>query len=299
MYRAAFERVKSVLSTKPLLPTSSGDYESSKNTILVREKVLSDLLNTEDCKKLFDREHWLSTEITSDRTKALKNYLMSELGIPEIYMEKFCTGLNNAEFIKTKSDEWLVDFYSNVKSDQARKILSKRLIIRLEDDSHVCPENFSGEPQVYLPSPTGKSKFKTIKEALVTEESKEFLEKLGLKEPGDIEEIREFIIPKYQGQDIDIDEEEYIEDFDRVLAIWQNADKYKKAKLTDLLKEARFIRCVNQQRDIEYQRPSEVYFRTEALTQWFKGNTRETIYFLPSSLELSEEEKEASRKFGA
>ncbi len=74
---------------------------------------------------------------------------------------------------------------------QTKGVLRERPIIRLEDGSHVCPENDSGDLQVYLP-PKGHSKFKTVKRALLeAEESYEFLKSLGLEEPNNIAEIKE------------------------------------------------------------------------------------------------------------
>ena len=300
LYSAAFHQVKSIFASESLLPTSSGDYGSSENTILARERELTNLLVHMDCTELFHREFWLSTEITYDKTRVLRDYLISELDMPEITMQKFCSGINE-EFIKTKSDNWMVDFYSSITKNKAlyragagyqtKGVLRERPIIRLEDDSHVCPENTSGELQVYLP-PKGQSKFKTVKRTLVeTEESYEFLKSLGLEEPSNIAEIKEFIIPKYQGAYIEQDE--YIDDFDRVLNIWLEADEYRRKEITDLLKNSQFIRCTNQKGAIEYQEPSDVYFPTERITEWFNNNTHDDIYFLELPVKLSED----GRKF--
>lgn len=296
LYSAAFHQVKSIFATESLLPTSSGDYGSSENTILARERELTNLLVHMDCTELFHREFWLSTEITYDKTRVLRDYLTSELDIPEITMQKFCSEINE-EFIKTKSDNWMVDFYSSITKNKAlyragagyqtkKGVLRERPIIRLEDDSHVCPENNSGELQVYLP-PKGQSKFKTVKRTLVEiEESYEFLKSLGLEEPSHIAEIKEFIIPKYQGAYIEQDE--YIDDFDRVLNIWIEADEYRRKEITDLLKNSQFIRCNSQKGAIEYQEPSDVYFPTEKITEWFNNNTHDDIYFLELPVKLSE-----------
>lgn len=53
LYRAAFDQVKSIFSTELLLPTSNGDYGSSVNTILARERELANLLAHMDCTELF------------------------------------------------------------------------------------------------------------------------------------------------------------------------------------------------------------------------------------------------------
>jgi len=300
LYNSTFHKIKATLKTELLLPTSNGDYSSASNTILAREKELTNLLENGDCTQLFNRELWLSTHITYDKTRKLRDYLTTELNIPEIAMQKFCSEITE-EFIKTKPDKWLIAFYSCItknkalyrlgSSGQKKGILRQRPIIRLEDGSHVCPENNLGKIQVYLP-PKGQSKFTTVKRSLMDSvESKEFLTSLGLELPNNIAEIKEFIIPKYKGSVIGIDE--YRDDFKRVLDIYLEANQYRRKEIADLLKETKFIRCENQKNDIEYQLANDVYFKTEKLTAWFKNNLAGDVYFLESSINLSED----ARKF--
>ncbi|MDP8241246.1 MAG: DUF3883 domain-containing protein [Candidatus Hatepunaea meridiana] len=295
LYMSAFKKVKEILTTNPLLPTSDNGYVNSKDTLLAREKELSTLLGSSDCSRLFERKSWLSTAITYDKARELRDYLTGILDIPEITMQKFCGQITD-EFIKNKPDEWIVEFYANITKNKAlyrestsyqkKGILRDRPIIRLENDSHVCPENDSGDLQVYLPS-KGKSKFKTVKRAIVeNEESIEFLRSLGLKEPDIIDEIKEFIITKYRGNYIEKDE--YIDDFERVLTIWSQSDEYRKREVADLLKQSQFIRCINQNKSIAYQKPGNVYFVTDKLLSWYKGNPDKNIYFLEIGIQLTE-----------
>ncbi|MBW3021166.1 hypothetical protein KY334_07765, partial [Candidatus Woesearchaeota archaeon] len=281
IYRATFDQIKEIFKTQPLLPTSSGHYEISGKVILAREKELTNLLWIEDCLKLFERESWLTTDITYDKTRALRDYLMKELSVPEIDMEKFCAKISK-QFIENKSDEWMIQFYSSIESKSALYreggILRKRPIIRLEDDTHICPENEFGKVQIYLPPKEGQSKFKTIKRSLV--KNREFLKNLGLKEIDNIAEIKELIIPKYQGNYIKIKLDEYKGDLTRVFSIWSKSSEYKKKEIIDLLKQCRFIRCMNQGKSISYQTGDNVYLDTDELSEWFRGNMTEDIYFL-------------------
>ncbi len=173
LYSSAFHKVKDTLATNPLLPTSDNGYINAENALLAREKELTTLLDNSDCYNLFAREAWLSTEITStsNKTKDLWGYLIKILGISAIIMEKFCTEITE-EFIKTKDDKWIIKFYSGITKSQSlyqnEGVLRKRPIIRLEDDSHICPENDSGDLQVYLPY-EGESRFKTVKRAYCRE----------------------------------------------------------------------------------------------------------------------------------
>ncbi len=300
-YGSAFSKVKEVLITDKLLPTSDDGYVDAENALLAGVKDLTTLLDRSDCSKLFENEAWLSTDITERKTGELRDYLMNELDIAEIEMKNFCEEINE-EFIKAKPDDWVVIFYSSIKKNQAlyragteyqtKGVLRERPIIRLEDGSHINPENDSGDIQVYLPS-KGQSKFKTVKRALLEdEESYEFLKSLGLVVPDKVAEIKEFIVPKYQGEVIDKDE--YIEDVKSVVGLWVDSDEDQKEEICELLCSCWFVRCKNQVGDISFQKLKEeyVYFDSKILSSWFCGGTDERIYFIHTGLEETDEIKE-------
>lgn len=285
LYRLAFEKVKNALINNRLIPSSNNKYVNAKDSLLAREKELTVLLNTTDCSKLFGRKNWLSTEITPYKTKELRDYFIEILKIPEITIEKFCNELN-VEFLKTKNDKWIIKFYSHiVKNKSLYSTLKKRPIIRLEDNSHICPENNAGKLQVYI-SPKEKSNFKTVKRAITyNEDALEFLKSLGLKEPDAIAEIKEFIIPKYKSNSIETSE--YIEDFEKVFKIWTESNDYRKPEIIGLMKECNFIRCKNQNSSICYQKADDVYFCTDKLLAWYKGNLNHNIYFIELSIQIT------------
>lgn len=308
LYRAAFNQVKSAFESKSLLPTSDGSYVNSSEALLARESELVELLK-DDCQTLFHKRCWLSANITErGETQLIREYLTKELNVPLITMESFCSTKIDREFLATKSDEWLVKFYSRVANIKSlyreskipgikKGVLRERPIIRLEDDSHMCPENESGELHVYLPLQKRQSKFKTVKSSLVKDkDAYEFLESLGLKKPDSIAEIKEFLIPKYRKKCVD--ESEYKDDFNRVLDIWMESKEHQKQTLLDELKNARFIRCKDQGGNIEYRVSNEVYFQTDELLSWFSGNSRDKIYFLYLPFDTTENGKDLMKKLG-
>lgn len=311
LYRAAFDKVKSTFTTEPLLPRlKNNSYAIANESILAREKGLTKLLKITDCENLFGgRKYWLSTNITRDTAGGLRYYLMQELGIPEITMEKFCENITEC-FMRDKKDEWVMSFYSSVKENKAlyrssdnihqKGVLRKLPIIRLENGSHINPENEEGKLQVYLPPTTGRSGFKTVKRKLVkNRESLEFLKNLGLKEPDGVAEIDELIIPKYREEPVDIPKKKYMADFKRVFDIWSDSSSEQKGKIIGLLEKSKFIRCKNLKGIISYQKPYMVYFPTDELKMWFDGNTRDNdAYFLDMPLALWERSKQFIEKLG-
>ena len=165
--------------------------------------------------------------------------------------------------------------------------------------SHLCPENDDGELQVYLSPEDRSSRFKTVKRTIAeNEEACKFLKGLSLGKPDDIAEIKEFIVPKYQNDDIKIDKDDYIQDFERVLEIWLRVDKYKKQEISELLKSAHFMRCTNQNHQINFQQPNNVYFHTGKLSAWYQGNLNDDIYFLEEGIRLTENRKKFLESLG-
>ena len=82
LYKAVYEKVKTALSTKALLPTTIADiYTTANQVLLPGVKEISRLLSIDDTKMFFDREYWLSTDITYEKTRELHDYLIDRIDI--------------------------------------------------------------------------------------------------------------------------------------------------------------------------------------------------------------------------
>lgn len=295
LYKAVYEKVKTVLSTEALLPTTIANiYTTANQALLPGVKEISRLLSIDDTKRLFDREYWLSTDITYDKTRELHDYLIDKIDIEKKEMVDFAKSITGV-FIVKKSDEWMIDFYAAIignnalfrdkTSYQSKGVLREKPIIRLEDGSHINPDNEKDELQVYFPVEQ-KSGFKTVKRVFIENEiSKEFLIKLGVKEPDSISEIKEFIAPKYRGHELNISQKAYMQDFDKAHSIWINSEDYERSKIVDILKKVNFIGSVNHNQDFSLHKPQEVYFPKEKLQMWFEENEEDEIYFLADCLQ--------------
>jgi len=295
IYSSIFEKVKEkFLSDEALLPTSKQNFTTAQDTLLARGKELTELLDESDINVLFEKKFWLDTNITYDRTRQLRDYLINELDIQEVDFEDFAVTIKK-EFIKQKSDEWLIDFYSRLldqrslwaKGGYYRRnagILREKPIIRLADNTHIAPCDKDNKIQVYLPAET-KSKYKTINENLtLNENSLKFLTELGLSKPDIFAEIKEFVAPKYRDSDPDINLEEYFEDFEKILIAFQKEDSDKKKEMINDLKNLYIIYSTNSITD-EHQfcKPDEVYFKTEDLVEYFK--VFDKVFFVSDEIE--------------
>ena len=302
LYKAVYEKIKTLLSTEALLPTTIANiYTTANQALLPGVKEISRLLSIDDTKRLFGKEYWLNTDITYDktRTRELHDYLIDKIDIKKKEMVDFAKSITNV-FIAKKSDEWMIDFYAAIigniglyrkkTSWQTKGVLREKPIIRLDDadGAHINPYNGKDELQVYFPAEQ-ESGFKTVKRVFIENEiSKGFLIKLGLKEPDKISEIKEFIARQYKGDELNISLKAYMQDFDKAHSIWINSEDYERSKIVDILKEVNFTGSVNHNQDFSLHKPQEVYFPKEKLQMWFEGNEEDEIYFLADCLQTDD-----------
>ncbi len=117
-YMEIYNSVKEAIKTNSYIPTNNNSLDSVDNLLLARGKELANLLDSQDLKIIWNKQNWLNTNITQDKTSKLRDYLIKELEIEEISFEKFARALN-VDFLKQKSDNWLINFYSNLSEQEA------------------------------------------------------------------------------------------------------------------------------------------------------------------------------------
>lgn len=302
IYSVIYKKVKEKFLSEKLLPTSDGTYTEAGNVLLARGKELTEFLNDNDIQNLFSKQNWLDPNITYDKTRELRDYLINELKVLEVDFESFARKIT-AEFLQTKSDEWMIDFYRRLLDQQSlwsergysKGVLRTKPIIRLENNEHIAPFDNNGKIQVYLPAET-KSKYKTVKRALTEkEESLKFLKELGLTKPDLFAEIREFILPKYQAEN-PVKDEWYFEDFEKILRGYESIPSSKKEEFVKELSDASFIYAVKNDNTGEncLLKASQIYFPDDDLKNYFSGY--QLVYFVADEL-FEKFGKEKVKKF--
>lgn len=283
IYSSIFENVKDkFLSNEKLLPTSHGGYTNPQDSILARGKVLTKLLKSKDIKLLFEKSHWLDTKITFDRTRELRDYLINELEIDEIDFEDFSDSITE-EFMRSKKDEWVIDYYGELIDRDAlfrertnwrsEGVLRNKPIIRLKNNRHCSLFDPSGKIQVYLPTKT-KSSYKTVKSSIAKNKTaSEFLKNLNISNPDIFAEINELILPKYANDEVDIDDNEYLEDLEKIISAFsKKKSTEKREELIDALRNLSIIDSMNPVTGENYlNQPTEVYLNTDDLRNYFDG----------------------------
>jgi hypothetical protein len=136
--------------------------------------------------------------------------------------EKFLRGINRT-WIENKTDQWLIKFYIDILDEDYLSntkilfLLKTKPILRLTTNETVSFYNRVGHIQAYLPR-NNALEYPTIKDCFIQDKKTlQFLQQLGLTPPQQYDDIKNYILPKYQ-QDNNISDATIFNDFEQ---IWQ------------------------------------------------------------------------------
>lgn len=279
MFAPLFRTTRQALFSEPLLPLLNSGYASANDSLLGRSEEIRHLFSSEQLSVLYGKGNemsWLSADITQDRTPEIREYLMRELSIEEVDPERIIRRLTH-DFLIEQTDAWIQTLYEFLNGQRAIiRMLSGGSprtpdlhlpLIRLMDGKHVS----LGEPQVFLPA-SGPTDFPTVS-PLVCEssEARSFLENLGLREPDLVDDVLQYIVPKYRMQEQVVERDEYERDISRILRAIASATSAQRERLVGQLGETPFVRSVGAgATEGAYATPGEIYLPTSELKQLFE-----------------------------
>ncbi len=280
MFYPIFSRVREALLSEELLPANDGTFVAAPNARLVRGIELTNLLNQDQLRALFqsdDEIKWLTGEITENQTPDLHSYLMNEMNIDEVDPGMFARKLSE-EFLCAQTDEWFIVFYSFLSGQKALwqqrwSVLRNKPILRLQNGSHANPFRSDNSPTAYLATDTETS-LPIVKVTLSSdEEAGKFLQELGVPKLDIVEEVIGEILPKYTGGSVTIGPEENEHDLKKIERAYKTDSAEKKNRLRDALRKTTFIlaECPNKG-EKAYREPEQVYFSGDELRMYFSGN---------------------------
>jgi hypothetical protein len=281
-----------VLKRYRLLPTADGTFASATQIKIARGADLRELINERQLSALYGAPtplHWLTSDITSDRTRDLYTYINKELEVEIVDPEAFVRKLE-ISFLKLQTDEWLVRLYTFLsKQPGLKEIIKWKPILRLKDNSHVPPFNRTSlydrnaTPNAYLLR-EGRSKFALVKRSLLADDAVyAFLKEIGLSEPDVVDDVLTHIIPLYVVGKFALDNE--VRNRQNLKSIQEallRTSYQKRHELISKLSKVPFIQASNiKASERAWKTPSEVYSRTKELLTWFEGN--EQVWFITGS----------------
>ncbi len=269
-----FDAVRQAFQDDALLPTFDGGHVTAQQAKLARTQELRELFSQEQVSALFGSEvaAWLSGDISQDTAPEIRRYLMRELDIDEIRPEKLVPSLTK-EFLEAQSDEWVLRLYEFLSGQEKalRRHLDTVPLIRLEDGMHgVAREN--GKAKAFLPSAIATS-FPTMRRAVcATPEVRLFLISLGITEPDPVDDVIWNLLPKYQQSEVDVDDDTYAADIERIRAAFSTDSTAQREKLRSALRDTTFVMVVDTGDGKTYvAKPGEAYIATDRLQQLFAG----------------------------
>lgn len=269
-----FDAVRQAFQDEALLPTFDGGHVTAQQAKLARTQELRELFSPEQVAALFDAEvaAWLSGDITQDKAPEIRQYLMRELDIDEITPTKLVPNLTKA-FLEAQSDEWVLRLYEFLSGQEKalRRHMDTVPLIRLDDGTHVVARE-NGKAKAFLPSAIATS-FPTMRRAVcATPEVRLFLMSLGITEPDPVDDVIWNLLPKYQQPEVDVDDDTYAADIERIRAAFSTDSTAQREKLRTALRETTFVMVVDTGDGKTYvAKPGEAYIATDRLQQLFTG----------------------------
>jgi len=269
-----FDAVRQAFQDEELLPTFDDGHVAAPQAKLARTQELRELFSSEQVAALFgsDVAAWLSDDITEVRAPEIRRYLMRELDIDEITPTRLVPSLTKL-FLEAQSDEWVSRLYEFLSGQEKalRRHLDTIPLIRLDDGTHVVARE-NGKAKAFLPSAIATS-FPTMRRAVcATPEVRLFLLSLGITEPDPVDDVVWNLLPKYQQQEVDVDDDTYAADIERIRAAFSTDSSAQKEKLRTALRDTTFVMVVDTGDGKTYvAKPGEIYIATDRLQHLFAG----------------------------
>lgn len=273
MFESLFAETRAALLREPLLPRFGGGYVAASGSKLARTQELRQLFSPQQVAQLFgvDEAAWLAGDITQDRAPEVRQYVMRELAVTEVTPETLAPRLSQA-FLEAQSDSWIESLYHFLSGLPAlRRRLDSIPLVRLADGSHVVA-SVNGEPQAFLPSSI-ETGFPTVRKAVcAAPEARALLIAMGITEPDLVDDVVLNVLQKYRGEIVDVDDDQYAKDIDRILTAFNTDSKTQREKLLAALRSTAFVMAVESKDGTEcVARPSEVYIAADKLKRLFAG----------------------------
>ena len=279
LFEPIYRQVLSAIQNEALIPAHTEGYIVGKSAKLAGSSELRNLLDKSHLQQLFGVQQagWVTSDITERRTRDLWRYLHDMIEIEEIDLDKFIRKLSS-DFLEEQADQWIEKFYEVANQFEHRSIqkLKTQPIIRLKDGTHLSPFDNKGNPKVFLPSEQ-ISLFPTVKvEVCKSISAMKFLrDKLELHSPDSVDEVRRYVLPKYEDGSISISDPEHINDIAHILRAIQDdsvVDDRKQQRLIDDLKSIPFLLATNSDKETRFCHPKKIYFRSPELAIYFEDN---------------------------
>ena len=261
-----YEKMLEAFKTKKIIPTADS-YTTAKNAYWSYNLTLSSLFDNEALKLLTGNEEaqWVFTSIP--REKYENTAYVDKITVDRFNEDRIFIRIN-ASFIKSRSIEWLAEFYSWISKTSKRMEKCKTLPIFISAEDKAVPA-YDSEGKLILFLPTGEeSDYVTISDEIISNaDIMEFVEKFGITKPSLKNEIYNKLLPRLKiSGAVDV-----ITPFKKIFDYYVNeCPEVEKDSLISELKKYQFIRYTTlNSNDVFRGYPCIMYFPTEELKKYF------------------------------
>ena len=276
--RPLFDRVRSALTKKPLIPRHGGGYVAGACARLARGSGLRELLKTAQLQRFLGTTkqlEWVSDEISEDKTPKLQDYLLRDVGVEELTPQTFASRVTE-NFFRAQSDKWITDFYEFLSGQpslwRAGGPIRTKPFIRTQANRQVAPFSSDGHLQVYLPA-KGFTGYETVKDTILRNKAaSDFLNELGLTEPDLVDDVIQNVLPRYSGKEKHVSNDDYSTDIARLLSAFKTDSEMQREKLLTALRNSSFVMAIDAGDGTKHRStPVEVYLASQRLKELFQG----------------------------
>jgi hypothetical protein len=273
LFGPLFDSVIEAFEQYDLIPNSAGSYAAASNVRLVRGQEFRDLLSPNQLAQLLKVDepiHWVSGDVTADKTPEVHEFLNRELNITEYRAESLLSRMS-ADFLENQTDRWIELLYKTLLGVPRRllNLMTSVPIIRLEDGTHVVAFA-NGVACAFLPGPT-QTAFPTIRRSLcASAEARQLFSLLGLTEPDPVDDVILNVLPRYAGPASS--PAAYDADIERILRAFRTDSSAQRDKLISFLRGSFFVAAIDADtRQAAFVNPAQAYISTERLSKLFDG----------------------------
>lgn len=290
-FKPFFTEIQKCFETEKLLPTIEG-YTWAENAYWADVPQLTKLFSNQQLAQIAEdyKAEWVFTSIgrkdTLRKNKELSNYIDS---ITKVWLDEddLIDGWSytdskrriegiGADFIENQSIEWLHEFYKWLSETKHRtEAIEQKSVFLDQDGNAVAAYDDKHHLILFLPV-DGVEGYKTVNEALLkNEETRAFIEKIGVKAPSIKDQIYNFILPQYKtGKEFETSQH-----FLLFFNYYRNCTHDEQTDFIDEIQDIEFLSYYTQADSQQHRgKASDLYFPDNVLVEYFE--TKPTTKFL-------------------
>lgn len=306
---------RDMVDSESILLSRNGKYLSVENAYTSTNAML-ELLTQQQFAFLRKNSDEVDEDEISENIDFLKWELIMKLNkvedesdyysnINEYSIEDFGKDIST-RFMKSQKTEWVTKFYTFLRSDapkywkitpQTRStahIFRDAPIVKIQNGEWVAPFIETTTPNVFLPienAPNNSSGYNFVSDEYLNEDmARKFFDELELKQPDELDYIRNIILKRYEeyeDEGVEIDGDILKTDFQILLSYYQKVkDTAEESDYIDILKDKLYLKGTGE----SLYKASSLYIKSDFLRTFFgkKGLFFDLNYYKHNIREFKE-----------